>query len=437
MTALADAQLDGAASSMRSLISDLYPICRSITGDGVRRTIERVAKDLPLEVREVASGTQVFDWTVPKEWNIRSAWIADATGRRVVDFDASNLHVVSYSVPMHARMALSELRPHLHSLPDQPSVVPYRTSYYHESWGFCLSHDTLSTLQEGEYEVFIDSTLDDGALTFAECVIPGDEPDEVLLSCHICHPSLCNDNLSGIALVTFLGGLLRRCETRFTYRLIFIPGTIGSITWLALNEAQVGRIRHGLVVSGVGDAGPLTYKRSRQHDAAVDRAMALVLERSGRPHQVLDFDPYGYDERQFCSPGFDLPVGRISRSVYGTYPEYHTSADDLEFVRDDALVDTLSAVTETLDLLERDRRYVNLNPKCEPQLGRRGLYRAIGGPNAASAEMALLWLLNLADGRASVIDIVERSGLPPRAVHDAVAALLAHGLIEEVGDSPA
>ena len=431
-TRIADIEVDDPGAWMRALITELYPICRSITGDGVRQTLRRVQAELPLELHEVPSGTHVFDWTVPREWNIRAAWIADQRGRRIVDFDESNLHVVSYSIPVHARMPLAELRGHLHSLPDRPTLVPYRTSYYNESWGFCLRHDQLSQLEDGEYEVMIDSTLEDGSLTYGECVIPGEEEGEVLLSCHVCHPSMCNDNLSGIALVCLLGMLLRRCALRYTYRLLFIPGTIGSITWLALNESVVSRIRHGLVVSGVGDRGPVSYKRSRQHDAAIDRAVALVLDRSDRPHRVLDFDPYGYDERQFCSPGFNLPVGRISRSVYGSYPEYHTSGDDIGFVDDASLTETLSVVIEALDLLEHDRRYRNLNPRCEPQLGRRGLYRAVGGSvDAGAAELALLWVLSLSDGQASVIDIVERSGLSVDAVRDAVAALLAHGLLEE------
>jgi len=435
-TPVADLDVAAAGRWMRELITDLYPICRSITGEGVRQTLRRVAQELPLEVHEVPSGTPVLDWTVPREWNIRSAWIADASGRRIVDFERSNLHVVSYSVPVHARLTLGELQSHLHSLPDRPTLIPYRTAYYTESWGFCLPHEQLVGLEEGEYEVFIDSTLEDGSLTYGECLIRGREPDEVLVSCHVCHPSLCNDNLSGIALVTLLGTILERSDRRFTYRLLFIPGTIGSITWLAGNEATLGGIRHGLVVSGVGDDGPVSYKRSRQHTAAVDRAFTAVLGRSGREHRVLDFDPYGYDERQFCSPGFNLPVGRISRSVYGAYPQYHTSGDDLGFVHDDSLADSLGVVLESLDLLEQDRRYRNLTPRGEPQLGRRGLYRAIGGSvDAASAELALLWVLNLSDGECSVLDIVERSGLGPDAVRDAVAALLAHGLLEAVDGS--
>jgi len=427
---LRDISLDDARDRMRKVMADLYPICRSITGEGVRRTLDRLQEDLPIAVHEIPSGTQVFDWTVPKEWNIRDAWIVGPSGERVVDFAQSNLHVVSYSVPVHATLPLAELQRHLFTLPDRPQLVPYRTSYYVEAWGFCMAHARLLSLEDGQYEVFIDSTLENGSLTYGECVIPGREAGEVLLSCHICHPSLCNDNLSGIALVLYLGTLLRRCDMRYTYRLLFIPGTIGSITWLARNAQQVARIRHGLVVSGVGDAGPVSYKRSRRGSAVIDHAMSHVLGRSGQPYTLLDFDPYGYDERQFCSPGFNLPVGRISRSVYGTYPEYHTSADDLSFVRDESLVDSLSVVVEVLDILEHDRRYVNLNPRCEPQLGRRGLYRPLGGGiDSKSAELALLWVLNLSDGSASLLDIADRSGLPFAAIRDAAEALERHGLV--------
>jgi aminopeptidase-like protein len=434
---LLDEDRQAAIPRMRALMTDLYPICRSITGDGVRATLRRIQGDLPLDVHEVPTGTRVFDWTVPPEWNIRSAWIADRTGRRIVDFANSNLHVVSYSVPVHATVSLDELRGHLFTLPDRPSLVPYRTSYYNESWGFCLAHSAAAQLAEDQYEVFIDSSLQDGALTYGECLLPGREASEVLISCHICHPSLCNDNLSGIALVTQLGALLRRWDRRFSYRLLFIPGTIGSITWLARNHERTSKIRHGLVVSGVGDRGAISYKRSRRHSAPVDRAVELVLERSGRPHTMLDFDPYGYDERQFCSPGFNLPVGRISRSVHGSYPEYHTSGDDLEFVDDESLAESLAVVVEILDLLESDRHYVNLSPMCEPQLGRRGLYRAIGGDvDEKAVELALLWVLNLADGEHSFLDIVERSGLSVTAVQSAARALVAHGLLAEELSSP-
>lgn len=418
---------------MHAFLAEAYPICRSITGDGVRRTLARIAERIPLTVHEVPSGTRVFDWTVPREWNIRDAWIKDPSGRKIVDFHESNLHVLNYSIPVHGKVSLAELREHLFTRPDMPEVIPYRTSYYREAWGFCLRHRTLEALPEGEYEVMIDATLADGSLTYGECFLPGETDREVLLSCHVCHPSLANDNLSGIAVVTWLARELARRSRRYSYRFLFIPGTIGSITWLAGNEDAAGRIAHGLVAANLGDPGRFHYKKSRRGDAEIDRAVLHVLKASGEEHGVEDFIPFGYDERQYCSPGFDLPVGSLTRTPYGRYPEYHTSADDVAFVRPEALEGSLQTYLRVTEVLEGNRRYLNLNPKCEPQLGRRGLYRSIGGDDAGRArELALLWVLNLADGRHSLLDVAERSGLPFAVVHEAADALLAAGLLEEL-----
>lgn len=419
--------------SMHELVRRLYPICRSITGDGVRRTLGIVGEQLPLTVREVPSGTEVFDWTVPKEWNVRDAYIRDAAGRRVVDFQQSNLHLVSYSVPVSATMTLDELRPHLHTLPEQPDLVPYRTSYYAPDWGFCLSENTLRALPDGDYEVRVDSTLADGHLTYAEHVVPGQVGDEVIVSCHVCHPSLANDNLAGIAVAVQLAQRLGRGpKPWYTYRFLFVPGTIGSITWLALNADRVDRIRHGLVLACAGDRGSLTYKRSRRGDAEIDRATAHVLEASGRPHRIVDFSPYGYDERQFCSPGFNLGVGCLTRTPYAGYPEYHTSADDPDFVSPEAMADTLETCWEVFGVLERNRRYRNLNPFCEPQLGKRGLYGSLGGrSDAKQAQLAMLWVLNLSDGEHDLLDVAQRCGLPFDAVAEAARALHDAGLIKD------
>jgi aminopeptidase-like protein len=412
------------------LVAELYPICRSITGDGVRRTLEIVGREIDLEVHEVPSGTEVFDWTVPREWNIRDAWVANAAGERVIDFHASNLHVVSYSVPVRATMPLAELRRHLFTLPEHPDWVPYRTSYYEESWGFCASQRLLDSLPDGDYEVCVDATLADGHLTYGEHVVPGESDEEVLVTCHVCHPSLANDNLSGIAVASRLAKLLGGRRSRYTHRFLFIPGTIGSITWLARNQDRVGRIRHGLVLACVGDPGRLTYKRSRRGDAEIDRAMARVLASSGRPHDLEDFSPYGYDERQFCSPGFNLPVGCLSRTPYARYPQYHTSADDLRLVRPEHLQDSLEACWEVLRVLDGNHRYLNLNPKCEPQLGRRGLYGSIGGrSDAEERQMAMLWVLNLSDGGYSLLDVADRAGLPFALVAEVASTLEDAGLL--------
>ena len=422
-----------AGEELYKLVAELYPICRSITGDGVRRTLEIVDREIGgLEVHEVPTGTQVLDWTVPREWNVRDAWVADAAGRRVIDFQASNLHLVGYSVPVRATMGLPELKEHLFTLPDQPDWVPWRTSYYAERWGFCASQRLVDGLPEGDYEVCVDSTLADGHLTYGERLVEGRTDEEVLVSCHVCHPSLANDNLSGIAVASRLAQLLSERRPRYSYRFLFIPGTIGSITWLAGNEDRLGRIRHGLVLSGVGDPGGFTYKRSRRGDAEIDRAVTHVLARSGRPHRVVDFSPYGYDERQFCSPGFDLPVDRLSRTEFATYPEYHTSADDLDLVGPAQLQESLELAWEVVQVLEANRRYVNLSPKGEPQLGRRGLYGSIGGrSDAEERQMAMLWVLNQSDGTHSLLEVAERSGLPFTLLAEVAATLEEAGLLSE------
>ncbi len=415
--------------AMHDLIRELHPICRSITGNGVRETLKIIGRDLPLAVHEVPSGTQVLDWTVPKEWNVRAAWIRDASGRTVVDFKNSNLHVVGYSTPVHQRMSLAALRPHLYSSREHPDWIPFRTSFYDEAWGFCLSHRQLESLPDGDYEVCIDATLAAGSLSYGEAFIPGRSEDEILLSCHVCHPSLCNDNLSGVALLTLLGRYLASASLRHSVRILFVPVTIGAITWLARNEDRLARIRHGLVVTLVGDRGKTTYKKSRRGDAPIDSAFAHVLQHAGE-HRLLDFIPYGYDERQFCSPGFDLPVGCLMRTPHGQFPEYHTSADDLDFVQPEALADSLAKLLLVLDVLEKDRRYRNLCPKGEPQLGRHGVYRAWAERGAGKEhEMALFWVLNLSDGEHGLLAIAERAGMRFDVIERAASVLAECGLL--------
>jgi aminopeptidase-like protein len=422
---------DSLGRQLHDCVSELYPICRSITGDGVRDTLRRLQRLTPMTLHEVPSGTAVFDWTVPPEWNIRDAYVKNSQGERVIDFRRSNLHVVNYSVPIRARMSLEQLRPHLFTLSDRPDWIPYRTSYYAKNWGFCLSQRQLDMLEDGDYDVFIDSSLEPGSLTYGECYLPGQSTDEILISCHTCHPSLANDNLSGVAIAAHLGQFLGRVPHHYSYRLLFIPGTIGSITWLFCNELLVSRIRHGLVLTCLGDAGRLTYKKSRRGDAAVDRAAIQVLRELG-DHEILDFSPYGYDERQFCSPGFNLPVGRLSRTPHGRFPEYHTSADNPDFVRPAQLAASFAACLAILDLLESDRTYVSQNQKCEPQLGKRGLYSAIGGLTHPRAnEEAMLWVLNLSDGRHSLLDIARRSGCGFGVIREAADLLCESGLLKE------
>jgi len=415
---------------MHALASELYPICRSITGDGLRQTLDVIARHIPLQRFDVPSGTEVFDWTVPREWNIRDAYIKDRSGRRVVDFRACNLHVVNYSTPIHRTMTLAELREHLFTVPGHPTWIPYRTSYYKDAWGFCLSEAQLAAMADDEYEVMIDSSLSDGSLSYGECFLPADggSSDEVLISCHVCHPSLANDNLSGLSVAVFLARHLLARKRRYNYRFLFIPATIGAITWLALNRERTSRIKHGMVLTCLGDAGLFHYKKSRR-GAEVDRVAAHVLAASGLPHEIRDFMPYGYDERQYCSPGFDLAVGCLSRSVWGEFPEYHTSADNLDFVTPASLEESLAVVSSIVDVLDANRHYLNTSPCCEPALGRRGLYRSAGGSGMDDENLARLWVLNQADGKHSLLDIAERAGMPFALIERSARELMASGLL--------
>jgi len=414
---------------MHALVRELYPICRSITGEGLRQTLRIIREQIPMDIHEVPSGTKVFDWEVPKEWNIRNAYIKDPRGRKVVDFRDSNLHVVSYSIPVKKKMDLSELKRHLHSLPDRPDWIPYRTSYYEEAWGFCLSHRQLERLEPGEYEVFIDSELRDGHMSYGECCIAGAQDEEVLITCNVCHPSLCNENLTSVAVMAGLAQNLQEEKRRLTYRFLFLPATIGPITWLSRNEDRAMKILSGLCLSCLGDSGQFHYKRSRRLDAMINGVVEQVLRESGEPHTILPFTPYGYDERQFCSPGFNLPVGHLSRSPHGSFPEYHTSADNMEFVKPRQIEDSFAKCLEILNLLDVNETYVNQNPKCEPQLGRRGLYKGVGGRAPSEESMAVLWVLNFSDGGHSLLEIAGLSGLPFAAVHRAAELLKQHNLL--------
>jgi len=429
---------DAVGAEMHDRIARLFPICRSITGNGARETLRLIGQEIDLRTQEIPTGTRVFDWIVPQEWNIRDAYIKDRYGRRVVDFAASNLHVVNYSVPVHETVSLSELQPHLHSIPDHPDWIPYKTSYYARSWGFCLTHRQRESLEDAEYEVHIDSSLEDGHLTLGECFLPGRTEQEVLFSCHICHPSLCNDNLSGVTMAVALASILSRAALRYSYRFLFIPGTIGAITWLALNEARaLARVRHGLVLTCLGDPGVATYKRSRRGDAEIDRAVTHVLTMAAEGCQIHEFSPVGYDERQYCSPGFNLPVGVLARTPHGQFPQYHTSADNLEFVTPAALTDSLLKCLAVVEVLEGNATYINTSPKCEPQLGRRGLYGATGGHGSSrTTEEAMLWVLNLSDGSHSLLDIAERAGLPFESIRRGATLLQQHDLLREAPTEP-
>jgi len=410
---------------IHALVRRLYPICRSITGDGLRKTLRIINSYAALEIREVPSGSRAYDWQIPREWNVRDAYIRDSLGNRVVDFKKNNLHLMGYSVPVNKKAKREELLGHLHTMPEHPDWIPYRYSYYKDDWGFCLSDNALKALNEPEYDVYIDSTLENGHLSYGEAYFPGTSSDEILFSAHACHPSLCNDNLSGLAIAAYLARTIGSKKHRYSYRFLFLPTTIGPLAWLSRNEDKLSRIKHGLVLACLGDAGISTYQESRIGNADTDRAMVVALRDSGTPFNVRPFTPYGYDQRQYCSPGFNLPVGCIMRSPNGCYPEYHTSADNLDFVQPAPLADSFSKILATINVLENDYKYLNLRPKGEPQLGRRGLFDK-------AAELGLMWILNYSDGHHSLLDIAEISGHRFTFLKEGADALVETGLIKQI-----
>ena len=422
---------------MIDLIRELFPICRSIAGPGLRETLQRIARHVPLTLHEVATGTPAFDWAVPKEWSLHRATLRGPDGNLIVDSGENNLHVLNCSTPFRGRLTLDALQPHLHSLSDKPTWIPYRTSYYKPDWGLCLRDDVRRSLPNGTYEVDIDTASYDGSLTYGELVIPGHSEKEVLFSTHCCHPSLANDNLSGIAVAVELARRIAAGGRPWlTARFVFLPGTIGSITWLSRNPEAKDRITAGLVLSCLGDRGAFTYKRSRQGHARIDKFFEGVLP----PSALRDFVPYGYDERQYCSPGFNLPVGCLMRTPNGEYPEYHTSADNVHLVDEAALQESVDLTHRafmcmgyqsftpekrpTSDKYGAGARYKNLNPHCEPQLGRRGLYAMMGGKaSVPDLQMALLWVLNYSDGHHGVDWIARRAKIDPKTISEAVTLL--------------
>jgi len=418
---------------MYDLIFELYPICRSLTGDGVRETLEIIKSIIPINNQEIPTDTKVYDWTIPREWNIKDAYIKNSNGERVVDFRKTNLHVVSYSVPVKKRLTFEEMKDHLYTIPEHPDWIPYRHTYYKEDWGFCLSHKQFLSLErEKTYDVLIDSSLLDGFLTLGECYLKGESEDEILISTHICHPSLCNDNLSGIAVAVFLAKYLSSIKRKHSFRIIFAPTTIGSITWLALNEPNISNVKHGLVLANLGDSGGLTYKRSRQNTAEIDKAAENISNHCPGKNKVISFSPFGYDERQYCSPGFNLPVGTLMRTPHGQYPEYHTSADNLELIKPHSLRGSLFRCIEIINILEKNNRFLNMSPNGEPQLGRRGLYKSIQtNSSPKTAQMAVLWVLNLSDGNHSLLDIAERADMSFVEISKAAHTLIQTGLLKK------
>ncbi len=412
--------------------SDLFPICRSITGDGVRQTLAYFKKLLPdLTIHEVASGTQSFDWIVPDEWNIRGAWIADEAGNRVVDFANNNLHVVAYSVPVDEWLTLEELQPHLHSLPDQPDAIPYITSYYVKRWGFCLSHNQREQFQPGRYHVVIDSTLASGSLTYGELILPGREEKEILLSTYICHPSMANNELSGPVVTTALARRLSsNTERRFTYRILFLPETIGAIVYISRHlEAMKRNTVAGIVATCIGDDRGYSLLMSREANTLADRAARLVMK-----HHAPDCVEYSYldrgsDERQYCWPGVDLPVVSVMRSGYNGYTEYHTSLDDLTLISAAGLAGGYAAIQKVMDLLEHNHVY-KVTTLCEPHLGKRGFYPTLGSRDVIHSVRSVSNVLAYADGTRDLVDIAAHIGISAEEVVEIAGRLAEAGLVE-------
>lgn len=429
---------DAVGEEMHALAAELFPLCRSITGEGTRQTLRRIAADLPgMTLHEVPSGTPCFDWHVPLEWNVRDAYVADAHGNRLIDFRENNLHLVGYSTPTDTEMGLTELQAHLHSLPDQPDAIPYVTSYYSPRWGFCLTHRQREQLREQRYRVVVDSSLAPGSLTYGELLLPGQETSEVLLSTYVCHPSMANNELSGPAVTWALARwLAARSDRRYTYRIVFAPETIGSITYLSrhLDEMKRNTIA-GFVVTCVGDERTYSYLPSPSGTTLADRVAVHVLTHCAPSFDTYAFLDRGSDERQYCSPLVGLPVVSVMRSKYGTYPEYHTSLDDLSLVTPRGLQGGFDALRTCLLALEYDRVF-RATVHGEPQMGRRGLYPTLGTPAKAQDVRDMMDVLAYADGKTSLLEIAEVLNRPMSICASVAQILLEHELLELVENAP-
>ena len=445
--------IQNTGNEIYDLVEDLFPICRSITGNGVRETLEIIKKHIPIETHEIPTGTKVFDWVIPKEWNITDAYVKNSKGEKIIDFKKSNLHILNYSIPINKKVSLSELKEHVFTLPEHPNWIPYRTSYYEENWGFCITHEQFEKLTEDEYEVVIESTLKEGHLTYGELLLKGESENEILFSCYVCHPSMCNDNLSGVSLLTFLAKYISKKKLKYSYRFLFIPETIGAITWLSVNEKKVNKIKGGLVATCLGDQGNITYKKTRDGHSIIDKIVEKVLKESGEKYEIIDFFPAGSDERQFSSPGFNLPIGSMTRTIYGKFPQYHTSADNLDFVQPryfqstfekyvlviSKLEDCFVSTSISKESIQKDSNeknglmFKNIYPKCEPNLGKRGLYDMIGAKkDGLDNKMPIFWVLNFSDGENSLLDISQRSKIKLEDLKLAAERLVKVGLIQQI-----
>ena len=410
----------------------LWKINRSLTGEGVRETLKHIKEHLPsLEVKSVASGTKVFDWTVPKEWIVREAYIITPEGKRICDFNENNLHLLGYSIPFSGKVSLEELQRHLYSLPEQPDAIPYITSYYKERWGFCISNAAREKLTEGEYEVCIDTNLFEGCLNYGEVVIPGECSKEIFLSTYICHPSMANNELSGPTVVTYLAKWLSQLKTRrYTYRIVFIPETIGSITYLSENYQDLKKkVVAGYNVSCVGDDRAYSYLPSRNGKTISDKVARHVLKWIDSSYVSYKWIDRGSDERQYCAPGIDLPIASIMRTKYGRYPEYHTSLDNLiDVVTPKGLDGGYWALLRALELLEKNYKY-KINVLCEPQMGKRGLYPTLSTEKSGDEVKVMMTFISYCDGEHDLLEIADLIGVASWDLYELVEKLKSHDLI--------
>ena len=416
---------------MHQLVARLYPIYRSLTGAGVRETLSILGEHLPdLQVHEVPTGTKCFDWEVPREWRVNEAYIVDPAGNRICDVSQNNLHLVGYSIPINKTLTLDELQPHLHSLPEQPDAIPYATSYYRDYWGFCISDSQKQTLKAGNYQVIIDSELFDGSLTYGELFIPGETLDEVLVSTYICHPSMANDQLSGPVVATFAAKWAQAKKRRLSHRFVFVPETIGAIAFLSKRHQELKQnVVAGFNLSCLGDDRAYSYVESRKGDTLADDVAKHVLQHTDAHFKRYSYLNRGSDERQYCSPGIDLPLCTLSRTKFGEYPEYHTSKDDLTLVTETGLAGGLCILTKCLECLDANQRF-RMTVFGEPQLGKRGLYPTLSVRGNGNTVRDLTNLIAYCDGEATLLEIANRLDRPIWSLYESVEQLLTHGLLE-------
>lgn len=417
---------------MYNLLKELFPINRSITGDGVRKSLKIIKKIIDLNFVEIKSGTKCYDWEVPLEWNINDAYILDPKGKKIIDFKKNNLHVVSYSEPINRLISLKELKKNLHTLPKIPTAIPYLTSYYHKNWGFCISYNQFKKLREGKYKVVIKSNFKKGSLTLADSVLKGKVKKEIIISSYICHPSMANDSLSGVVVAVYLYKYLKSLKSRYyTYRFIFAPETIGVISYLKKNEKKIKQnVLCGFVLTCLGDKAAFNYKKTKQNNHEIDKIVKYTFDRNNKKITYHDFWPSGSDERQYSSPSFNIPVGSLIRSVYGKFSQYHTSKDNLSFINKKKLEESLDIYKNIFNIIDSNHTYVRTNGHCEPMLSKYNLYDTIGGNKIQNKDtMLYLWILNLSDGNHTLLDIANKSNYTYNKILQCTKILINKNLI--------